>query len=74
MFYFLVYNDDTHKDNINTLLESVKKYGTSFQIIVFEKNNIDKEFVWKYDAILSCERGGDIGFGNRILSMKHSKI
>ena len=58
MFYFLVYNDDTHKDNITTLLESVKKYGTSFQIIVFEKNNIDKEFVLKYDAILSCERGG----------------
>lgn len=58
MFYFLVYNDDTHSNNINTLLESVKKYGSSFQIIVFEKKDIDKEFARKHASILSCKRGG----------------
>ena len=38
MKYFLVYNDNTHNNDIFNLLESVKKYGDNFEIIVFIAN------------------------------------
>jgi hypothetical protein len=58
MLHFLVYSDNTHKDNLNKLLESVKKYGEEFNIIIFEKNDIDQEFIEKNKSILNCRRGG----------------
>lgn len=41
--YFLVYNDDTHLEYIETLLESVRKYS-DFEIIIFDKKDISLEF------------------------------
>jgi hypothetical protein len=58
MLYFLVYNDNTHLFALQKLLESVKTYGKQFQIIVFDKNNIDSEFKSKYNNILNFRRGG----------------
>jgi hypothetical protein len=58
MLYFLVYNDYQHNDYLDKLLESVKTYGKEFNIIVFDKNNIDSEFLEKNKSILNCSRGG----------------
>ena len=58
MLFFIVYNDGSHIDQIIRLLESVKKYGKEFEIIVFNKNDIDDEFCRKYNSILSLPRGG----------------
>jgi hypothetical protein len=58
MLYFLVYNDNTHHDYIVKLLQSVEIYGKEFKIIIFEKNDIDNEFVNKNKSILNCARGG----------------
>jgi hypothetical protein len=40
------------------LLESVKKYGKDFEIIVFNKNDMDNEFVLNNKNILELDRGG----------------
>lgn len=58
MFYFLVYNDNTHISHLNRLLESVKQFGKIFKILIFNKHEIDSDFVSKYNSILTCERGG----------------
>lgn len=58
MHYFLVYNDNTHWDSLNLLLQSVEKYGPQFQIILFHKEDIDDEFYQKNQAILNSKRGG----------------
>ena len=58
MLYFLLYNDGTHTEHINRLIESVKKYGKECQLVVFHKNEIDPEFRSKYKDILECKRGG----------------
>lgn len=58
MYYFLVYNDDTHTDYLRELLQSVEKYGSEFKIVIFNKSEIDGEFVEKNKNILNCERGG----------------
>ena len=58
MMYFLVYNDNTHIDCLNRLLRSVLNYGKEFNIIIFEKNDIDISFIEKNKSILNCERGG----------------
>jgi len=58
MFYFLVYDDDTHTDHLHILLESVKKYDTEFEIVVYKKTEMDKECVLKHESILSLKRGG----------------
>lgn len=58
MLYFLVYNDDTHNYFLNNLVESVKKYGKNFEIIIFDKNDMDKDFVLKNQNILELKRGG----------------
>jgi len=58
MYYFLVYNDNTHWHYLNPLLESVKKHGPNFQIIIFNKEDIDVDFKKNNDSILSLGRGG----------------
>ena len=58
MKYFLVYNDNTHNHFLSDLLESVKKYGKDFEIIVFNKNDMDNEFVLNNKNILELDRGG----------------
>ena len=58
MHYFLLYNDNTHVEDIKKLIESIKKYGKHFEIIVFDKNRIHPEFVSKNYKTLSLKRGG----------------
>jgi len=58
MYYFLVYNDNQYSEYLNTLLESVKKYGTNFEIIIFDKSEIDSDFTMKNKSILSLNKGG----------------
>jgi len=58
MLYFLVYNDNTHNIYLEKLLNSVKAYGNGCKIIVYNKNNIDKEFYLKNKEILDLPRGG----------------
>jgi len=58
MFYFLVYNDNTHNVHLNKLIQSVKIHGAEFEVIVFDKSSIENEFIEKNKAILSCRRGG----------------
>ena len=70
MYYFLVYNDNTHTKYVRQLIRSVEKYGSEFKIIIFNKRDIDREFVEKNKNILNCKRGGDIGCGNLISLMR----
>ena len=58
MKYFLVYNDNTHNHFLSDLLESVKKYGKDFEIIVFNKNDMDDDFILNNKNILELDRGG----------------
>lgn len=58
MYYFLVYNDNTHTKYLRQLIRSVEKYGSEFKIIIFNKRDIDREFVEKNKDILNCKRGG----------------
>ena len=58
MLYFLVYNDNTDNIYLDKLLQSVKMYGEEFNIIIFEKNDIDNDFINKNKSILNCNRGG----------------
>jgi len=58
MLYFLVYNDNTHTNYVYHLIKSVNMYGKDFKVIVFDKKNIDQEFVEKNKSILNCPRGG----------------
>jgi hypothetical protein len=55
--YFLLYDDETGKYNLQPLINSIKKY-TSFTIIIFKKSNIDKSFLEKHHDIFSQSRGG----------------
>jgi len=55
--YFLVYNDDTHTQHLERLLESVRKYS-DFEIIIFNKSDISLEFKEKNKKILEEKRGG----------------
>lgn len=56
--YFLVYDDGTHTEYLDCLIASVKEFGKQFEIIVFNKNEIDAEFRQKNENTLSCSRGG----------------
>jgi hypothetical protein len=58
MKYFLVYDDKTHNHYLDKLLETIKIYGKEFEIIVFEKYQIDNDFNEKNKSILECGRGG----------------
>jgi hypothetical protein len=37
MYYFLVYDDFTHYNFLNKLLDSIQKFGKKFKIIIFNK-------------------------------------
>lgn len=56
--YFLVYNDGTHKHFLDRLLDSVRTHNKDFEIIIFEKHQIDSEFRNKNSRILNERRGG----------------
>jgi hypothetical protein len=58
MHYFLVYNDYTHVNYLKNLIRSVEKYGSEFKIVIFNKSQIDNEFVERNKSILECQRGG----------------
>jgi hypothetical protein len=56
--YFLVYNDHRFKKFIDKLTNSVKIHGNDFEIIMFNKSDIDNEFIIKNEKILKYPRGG----------------
>jgi hypothetical protein len=56
--YFLVYDDHTHQDSLACLLESVRRYGPEFEIIVFDSRDIDPAFREQHRDILDLPRGG----------------
>jgi len=58
MYYFLVYQDNTHTEHLQKLLDSVNRFGHAFEIIIFPKSEMDPEFVEKNKGILSLPRGG----------------
>jgi hypothetical protein len=58
MYYFLTYNDGTHIDFMEKLIESVKQFGKQFNIIIFNKNDIDANFSEVNKHILDLPRGG----------------
>jgi hypothetical protein len=55
--YFLVYNDNTHANDLERLLESVRKYS-DFEIIIYHKSDISLDFIEKNRKILEEKRGG----------------
>jgi hypothetical protein len=55
--YFLLYDDETGRYNLQPLINSIKKY-TNFTIIIFKKSSIDKSFLEKHHDIFSQSRGG----------------
>ena len=57
-YYFVLYDDGTHKTHLTKLIESIKKYGSQFRIIIFYKHNISKDFYNKHKHILDLSRGG----------------
>lgn len=58
MLFFIVYNDNSESHYLDQLLKSVEKYGNEFKIIVYNKAEIDDEFLKKNNKILNCSRGG----------------
>uniref|UniRef100_A0A6C0JIT1 Nucleotide-diphospho-sugar transferase domain-containing protein n=1 Tax=viral metagenome TaxID=1070528 RepID=A0A6C0JIT1_9ZZZZ len=58
MLYFLVYNDGNYIHYLNKLLSSVTQYGPEFKIVIFNKKDMDYEFVKKNENILSGTTGG----------------
>jgi hypothetical protein len=58
MYYFLVYDDHTHDHYLQQLLKSVREYGKEFSILVYDKKDIDSEFMEKNQSIFSLKRGG----------------
>jgi hypothetical protein len=74
MLFFIVYNDGSHTEQILKLLESVKEYGKEFEIIVFNRSDIDNEYYIRYNYILSLPRGGGYWLWKPILINKILKI
>lgn len=58
MLYFLFYNDNSHSNHLEKLLETIITYGKEFKIVVFDKNSIDENFFEKNKSILNSGRGG----------------
>ena len=56
--YFLIYNDDTHTHYNNKLIDSIKRHAPDFEVIVFDKKDMDSEFTVKNKRILELPRGG----------------
>src|SRR6185437_203414 len=55
--YILLYDDGSHKIHLNKLVDTAKQYS-DFEIIVFEKKDIDPTFVAENINILQQPRGG----------------
>jgi hypothetical protein len=55
--YFLVYDDETGKYDLETLLQSVRTHS-SFEIVVFKKSEMAPAFLEQYKDIFALERGG----------------
>ena len=55
--YLLVYNDGSHTEHIDKLISSVKKYS-DFVIVVYNKSDIDVEFINDNKNIFNEKRGG----------------
>ena len=58
--YLLIYDDDTNnfKSYIDSLILSVKKFDKSFEIIIFNKKDIDDNFMNNNKYILEQPKGG----------------
>lgn len=58
--YLLIYDDDSNQftNHIDILINSVRKYDKSFEIIFFHKKDIDPDFVRTNKYILDQHRGG----------------
>jgi hypothetical protein len=55
--YFVLYDDETNRYDLNPLIESIKKY-LKFEIIIFKKSNIDSSFLENNKDIFAFSRGG----------------
>jgi hypothetical protein len=55
--YILLYDDHTHSHYLTKLIESIKQFS-DFELIVFQKEDIDEKFKTENMEILSKERGG----------------
>ena len=57
--YFLIYDDESseYENYIQQLIESVKTYS-HFEVIIFNKQNIDLNFKEENESILNNKRGG----------------
>jgi GR25 family glycosyltransferase involved in LPS biosynthesis len=55
--YFLIYNDDTCNHYIEKLVSSIKTHS-DFEVVIFNKSDIDAEFVNANKNILDEKRGG----------------
>ena len=55
--YFLVYDDGTHTTYLDKLISSVKQHS-DFIVIIYNKSDIDTEFMTNNDRILNEKRGG----------------
>lgn len=55
--YFLVYDDETGKYDLETLAQSVRTFS-SFEIVLFKKKDIDPVFLDQHKDIFALERGG----------------
>jgi hypothetical protein len=58
MKYIILYNDDTHTEHLNKLIQSVNQFLSDFEVIIFHKKDIDSEFMNDNKCILECKRGG----------------
>ena len=58
MYYFLVYQDNTHTEHLQKLLDSVATFGKEFEVIIYPKSEICPDFLEKNKDILSLPRGG----------------
>jgi hypothetical protein len=56
--YFLIYNDGTHNFFNNQLINSVKTHAPEFEVLLFNKKDIDNEFIKQNKRILDFPRGG----------------
>lgn len=56
-YYFLIYDNHVYNNYVNNLLESVKKFGKEFKIIVFDDKDIDPAFKNTFKEIFKLPRG-----------------
>jgi hypothetical protein len=57
-YFFILYDDGTHRPYISKLIQSIKQYGPQFHIYIFDRSKMDSSFYNKYKNILNLKRGG----------------